>query len=128
MDDLSQRALAALDALTTAEGWPLASAAVSDDEPVGRFAALFGRDSLITSLQVLPARPAMATATLTALAERRGTRAVEETGEEPGKILHEERELAPDWMLAAGHPVRPDRSSRSYQSVDATPCFSSWPP
>jgi hypothetical protein len=26
-------------------------------------------------------------------------------------------------MVAAGYPVRPDRSSRSYQSVDATPLF-----
>jgi hypothetical protein len=94
MDGLSQQALAALDGLTTAEGWPLASAAASDDEPVGRFAALFGRDALITSLQVLPARPAMATATLAALAGRRGARVEAETGEEPGKILHEERELA----------------------------------
>ena len=123
MDGLSQQALAALDGLTTAEGWPLASAAASDDEPVGRFAALFGRDALITSIQVLPARPAMATATLAALAARRGVRVEAETGEEPGKILHEERELVPDWMLAAGYPVRPDRSSRSYQSVDATPLF-----
>jgi glycogen debranching enzyme len=123
VDALSRRALAALDALTTAAGWPLASAAVSDDEPVGRFAALFGRDALITSLQALPVRPAMATATLAALAERRGVKVVEETGEEPGRILHEERELAPDWMLAAGYPVRQDRSSRSYQSVDSTPLF-----
>ena len=123
MDDLSQQALAALDALTTTEGWPLASAAASEEEPVGRFAALFGRDSLITSLQVLPVRPAMATATLAALAARRGTRVEAETGEEPGKLPHEERELVPDWMVAAGYPVRPDRSSRSYQSVDATPLF-----
>jgi glycogen debranching enzyme len=68
----------------------------------------------------------MATATLAALAalaKRRGRRVVAETGEEPGKILHEERELAPDRMLAAGYPVRPDRSCRSYQSVDATPLF-----
>jgi hypothetical protein len=50
-------------------------------------------------------------------------RVVAATGEEPGKIPHEERELAPDWMLAAGYPVRPDRSCRSYQSVDATPLF-----
>jgi glycogen debranching enzyme len=123
LDGLASRALAALDALTTAEGWPLASAPASPDEPVGRFAALFGRDALITSLQVLPVRPAMAAATLAALGGRRGTRTDAVTGEEPGKILHEERELAPDWMLAAGYPVRPDRSSRWYWSVDATPLF-----
>jgi glycogen debranching enzyme len=123
VDGLATRALTALDGLTTAEGWPLASAPASGDEPVGRFAALFGRDALITSLQVLPARPAMATATLAALAGRRGRQVDPETGEEPGKILHEERELAPDWMLAAGYPVRPDRSSRWYWPVDATPLF-----
>jgi hypothetical protein len=47
VDGLLQQAL---DALTTADGWPLASAAASADEPVGRFAALFGCDALITSL------------------------------------------------------------------------------
>ncbi len=65
----------------------------------------------------------MAAATLAALGGRRGTRTDAVTGEEPGKILHEERGLAPDWMLAAGYPVRPDRSSRWYWSVDATPLF-----
>ena len=44
----------------------------------------------------------MAAATLAALAGRRGVRVEAETGEEPGKIPHEERELAPDWMVAAG--------------------------
>jgi glycogen debranching enzyme len=101
----------------------MASAAPSHDEPIGRFAALFGRDALITCLQVLPVRPATATATLNALARRRGSRVDDRTSEEPGKIPHEERELVPDWLLAAGYPVRPDGSSRYYGSVDSTPLF-----
>ena len=40
----------------------------------GRFHALFGRDSLITSLQVLPERPDVARATLRALARAAGAR------------------------------------------------------
>ena len=50
-----------LDAVLSSEGWPYASSGA------GRFHCLFGRDSLITSLQVLPARPDVARATVAAL-------------------------------------------------------------
>ena len=46
---------------------------VAADDP-GRFHALFGRDSLITALQVLPEQPEVAAATLRALAARQGVR------------------------------------------------------
>ena len=48
-------------------------AAVEPGDP-GRFHALFGRDSLITALQVLPGAPDVARATLRALAGLQGTR------------------------------------------------------
>lgn len=55
------------------------------------FMALFGRDSLITSYQMLPFGSELACTTLKALAETQGKKLVDLTEEEPGKILHELR-------------------------------------
>jgi glycogen debranching enzyme len=55
------------------------------------FMALFGRDSLITSYQMLPFTSELAATTLTALAEAQGQKLVDLTEEEPGRILHELR-------------------------------------
>jgi glycogen debranching enzyme len=55
------------------------------------FMALFGRDSVITSYELLPFAPELASTTLHALAESQGKQEVELTEEEPGKILHELR-------------------------------------
>ena len=55
------------------------------------FMALFGRDSLITSYQMLPFDQELAATTLRALADWQGTKEVELTEEEPGRILHELR-------------------------------------
>ena len=55
------------------------------------FMALFGRDSLITSYQMLPFSSELAATTLRALADAQGTKEVELTEEEPGRILHELR-------------------------------------
>ncbi len=55
------------------------------------FMALFGRDSIITSLQALPFSPELASTTLRVLAARQGTRHDDFRDEEPGKILHESR-------------------------------------
>src|SRR5215207_4895655 len=60
--------------LLSDEGWPYASLPPQEPGDPGRFHALFGRDSLITALQVLPAAPEVARATLRALAARQGTR------------------------------------------------------
>src|SRR5205807_5406382 len=56
------------------------------------FMALFGRDSIITSLQALPFAPELAETTLRVLGLRQGTRLDEFRDEEPGKILHESRQ------------------------------------
>ena len=52
------------------------------------FMALFGRDSLITSYQMLPFASELAATTLEALADAQGKEKVELTEEEPGRILH----------------------------------------
>jgi glycogen debranching enzyme len=55
------------------------------------FMALFGRDSLTTSYQMIPFAPELAATTLRALADAQGKKQVELTEEEPGRILHELR-------------------------------------
>jgi glycogen debranching enzyme len=80
------------------------------------FVALFGRDSLIAALQVLPYDPSIAAATLRLLAARQGTGHDEYREEEPGRILHELRlgEYAHMGLI----PHTP-----YYGSIDATPLW-----
>jgi glycogen debranching enzyme len=111
-----------LQPILSSEGWPYASAPPVEPGDPGRFHALFGRDSLITSLQVLPARPDVARATLRALAARQGRRDDAETDEEPGKILHEWRPVAPAWLVERDWPVR-DGALLYYGSADSTSWF-----
>jgi glycogen debranching enzyme len=80
------------------------------------YVAVFGRDSLITSHQLLTVNPVMAREALELLARLQGKEENAWRDEEPGKILHEIRrgELA-----GAGEvPHTP-----YYGSVDATPLF-----
>src|SRR5687767_11985128 len=80
------------------------------------FTTLFGRDSIITSLQVVPFMPDVARETLRILADWQATEDDPDRDMEPGKILHELRvgELARTGEL----PHRP-----YYGSVDATPLW-----
>lgn len=80
------------------------------------FTTLFGRDSIITSLEILPFMPDVARETLKVLADWQATEVDPERDMEPGKILHELRvgELARTGEL----PHRP-----YYGSVDATPLW-----
>ncbi len=110
-----------LDGLLSDEGWPYASAPPVEPGDPGRFHALFGRDSLITSLQVLPVRPDVAAATLRALAARQGRRDDARTLEAPGKIGHEFREDIPEPLAAAGWPG--DGPFNYYGTSDATSWF-----
>jgi glycogen debranching enzyme len=55
------------------------------------FMAIFGRDSIFTSLQALPFAPELARTTLLALGERQGSRHDDFRDEDPGRILHEMR-------------------------------------
>ena len=110
-----------LDALLSDEGWPYASAPPVEPGDPGRFHALFGRDSLITALQVLPARPDVARAALRALAARQGRRDDARTLEAPGKIGHEFRDRVPEPIAAAGWPG--DGPFEYYGTADATSWF-----
>ncbi|HSY38548.1 MAG TPA: amylo-alpha-1,6-glucosidase, partial [Polyangia bacterium] len=72
-------------AILSDDGWPYASSVPVDADDPGRFHALFGRDSLIYSLQVLETHPEVARATLRMLASLQGQREDPELDEEPGK-------------------------------------------
>jgi glycogen debranching enzyme len=111
-----------IDALLSPEGWAYASMLPVDESDPGRFHALFGRDSLIFALQLLPDRPEIAAATLRAHASFQGTSDDPEIDEQPGKIVHEYHPVAPDWLLDAGWPVR-DGGIRYYGTSDATSWF-----
>ena len=103
------------------DGWPYASTAPVEEGDPGRFHALFGRDSLITSLQLLPGRPDVARATLHALARLQGREDHPGTLEEPGKIGHESRDAAPEGFRESGWPD--EGEFRYYGTADATSWF-----
>lgn len=110
-----------LEPLLSDEGWPYASTPPVEPGDPGRFRALFGRDSLITALQVLPGRPDVARATLRALAARQGVREDPGTQDAPGKIGHEFRSAPPEALLAAGWPDPGE--FRYFGTADATSWF-----
>src|SRR5438105_5025082 len=80
------------------------------------FAAPFGRDSIITSLECMSFNPDLALGTLRYLASRQGRVENRERAEEPGKILHELRlgELA---------NLKKIPFSPSFHSIDSTPLY-----
>jgi len=80
------------------------------------FMTVFGRDSILTSLQALPFTPDLAATTLRVLAQRQGTRVDDFREEEPGRILHEMR-----FGEMTAFEERPH--SPYYGAADATPLF-----
>jgi glycogen debranching enzyme len=80
------------------------------------YVAPFGRDSLITALQMLPFEPQMARGTLRFLARHQGVHDDPFTDQEPGRILHELRQG--EMAACREIPFIP-----YYGSVDATPLF-----
>jgi glycogen debranching enzyme len=109
-------AYAALDSLRTAEGWLTASSGT------GRFASLFGRDSLIAALQLLRHDPTIAHATIDRLGRELGRERNPLTEEEPGKVLHEARDGDLEVYERYGWPVR-EGKLRYYGSADASAWF-----
>jgi glycogen debranching enzyme len=80
------------------------------------FAAPFGRDSIITSLEMLAIAPQLALETLRTLARYQGARDDPWREEEPGKIMHE---LRRGEMARAGEIPH----SPYYGTIDATPLW-----
>ncbi|MFZ0616677.1 MAG: glycogen debranching N-terminal domain-containing protein, partial [Chthoniobacterales bacterium] len=80
------------------------------------FMTMFGRDSILTSLQALPFTPSLAATTLRALGDWQGTRVDDFRDEDPGRILHELR-----YGELTAFEERPH--SPYYGSADATPLF-----
>jgi glycogen debranching enzyme len=80
------------------------------------FMTMFGRDSILTSLQALPFNQELAATTLRELALRQGTRLDDFRDEDPGRILHEMR-----YGEMTAFEERPH--SPYYGSADATPLF-----
>ncbi len=79
------------------------------------YVALFGRDSMITSMEAMLLDRDAALGTAQLLAELQGTNIDPSVSEEPGKILHE---------LRLGERSLPyDRMSRYYGAVDTTPLW-----
>lgn len=113
---------ALLDRVLSPDGWAYASAPPTGEGDPGRFQALFGRDSLIAALQLVPVRPDVAAATLRALAALQGCRDDPVSDEEPGKILHEHWPRPPRRVVEMGWPVR-DGSILYYGSADSTSWF-----
>jgi glycogen debranching enzyme len=80
------------------------------------FMTMFGRDSILTSLQALPFNQELAATTLRELALRQGTRLDDFRDEDPGRILHEMR-----YGELTAFEERPH--SPYYGCADATPLF-----
>ena len=80
------------------------------------FMAMFGRDSILTSLQALPFAPELAATTLRALGDWQGVGLDDFRDEDPGRILHEMR-----YGELTAFEERPH--SPYYGSADATPLY-----
>jgi glycogen debranching enzyme len=80
------------------------------------FMAMFGRDSILTSLQALPFEPELAATTLRALGDWQGVGIDDFRDEDPGRILHEMR-----YGELTAFEERPH--SPYYGSADATPLY-----
>ncbi len=80
------------------------------------FMTMFGRDSILTSLQALPFTPELAGTTLQALGDWQGSRIDDFRDEDPGRILHEMR-----YGEMTAFEERPH--SPYYGCADATPLY-----
>lgn len=110
-NSLLERSLSDLAALSTANG---RGYYIMGGVPW--FATLFGRDSIITGLSVLPFSPGLAAGILRTLANLQGSENNNPRDEQPGKIVHEIRggEMANTGEVPFG---------RYYGSIDSTPLF-----
>ena len=82
------------------------------------FFTLFGRDSIWAARMLLPLGTTLAASTLRVLASMQGTESVDETAEQPGKIMHELRRDGLE-MPGEGLSLPP----LYFGTVDATPLW-----
>src|SRR6185437_1638180 len=98
------------------------------------YGCIFGRDSLITSLELMKAYERthdeyflpLVRKILVNLASLQGKTLNIESGEEPGKCIHEFRPTNHEHLtIGLDHPwyIYPDKAMRNYDTVDATPLF-----
>ncbi|MEW1955923.1 glycogen debranching N-terminal domain-containing protein [Terrabacter sp. NPDC080008] len=80
------------------------------------FMTMFGRDSILTSLQALPFTPELAQTTLRVLGDWQGSRVDDFRDEDPGRILHEMR-----YGELTAFQERPH--SPYYGAADSTPLW-----
>lgn len=95
------------------------------------FGCIFGRDSFITILKILKSCAVVPDASLLAICKRsllthvalQGKRINIESGEQPGKFIHEYRVDKYERLINRPQPwyVYPDNILRNYDSIDATP-------
>ena len=111
---IPEATLQQLESLKSPDGWLYAG--------LPKFRALFGRDSIISSLELLEFDPSIAVSTIYALMKLQGNGFNSVTMEEPGKIIHEyqaDREL-----IEKRSRIVPWLSlGKNYFSVDSTPLF-----
>jgi glycogen debranching enzyme len=112
---LARRSLDDLEALRLAE--PSSPEDTFLGGGVPWFLTLFGRDSIWAARMLLPTGTALAAGTLRTLARRQGVRVDQDSGEAPGKIMHELRYGGVFAVRAAEQPVA------YYGTVDATPLW-----
>lgn len=98
------------------------------------FGFIFGRDSCITALKLLTADEEAGTRRffplvrkiLVGLARLQGRAVNRESGEEPGKIVHDYREHGHELLTVRLRPpwyVYPDGIMRNFDSLDSTPLY-----
>jgi glycogen debranching enzyme len=125
--NMRESSLSAIEFLETEEGI-LAS---SKEEIYG---CIFGRDSLITAMNLLAAYEeskserllSLAKKILLNLAKLQGQAVNIESGEQPGKIIHEYRKSGHEHLTKRENDpwyLYPDGVLRNYDSVDSTPLF-----
>ena len=100
--------------LRSPEGWLYAG--------LPKFRAIFGRDSIISSMEYLGTDNSIASSTLSALMLLQGRKYDPVNMEEPGKIIHE-NQTDPALIKSRSKTVPWLRSGRNYFSVDSTPLY-----
>lgn len=87
------------------------------------FNALFGRDSIRMSFDLIDSYPAVAKSTIVALAALQGVKVNPKSEEEPGRIIHENRDPAELARIREFEPGIDKWEFPYYGAIDSTPTF-----